>query len=186
MRKWIGFRAKTSWVMAAAVAAVLGGSTPALAGESRGSLETHLMTLSTFRCLDVDAGTQSNARTHVQTYDCRPRGTDLVGFQLFDLLQINGRPSWEFRIRNRGTGKCLTYVVGGDPRHVWAESCNLNGQGWQRRNSSDGNDFGQFQAVETNSKCLYALGGGPGLPNNGGIAVVTCEPPSSYDRWRED
>ena len=101
-------------------------------------------------CLDVQRETRNEVRTNVQRYRCRVFSDQpSVQYQIFDMMSIPGRSPNEFKLRNQATGKCLTYPVGrwfGSP--VWAERCELYGQGW-RRNVDD------VEAVESRY-CLNA------------------------------
>lgn len=133
------------------------------------------------RCLDVDSGTQGNVRTNVQLYNCRAGNDHLVGYQLFDVISIPGRPWQEFKIRNQTTGKCLTYNPNAVPTPwVWAEACTQNGQGWKRLDGS-GTSRTRFQAVETNNLCLDAVD--PVGGQRTGIDLWTCDTTGSYVRW---
>jgi hypothetical protein len=132
------------------------------------------------RCLDVDYGTRLNPRTNVQLFDCRPfSGDPYSDYQIFDRISIPGRPINEFKIRNKATGKCLTYVIGGNPKNVWAERCDLNGQGWRRVNVTGGT---QFVAIQGGSLCLDAVDAAGGQRT--GIDLFPCNPVRPWNSWR--
>ncbi|RKT55783.1 RICIN domain-containing protein [Saccharothrix australiensis] len=106
------------------------------------------------RCLDVDARTLNKPRSNVQLWDCRWEGDPDQPHQLFDQLSILDRPSYEFRLRNQKSGKCLTYHPGGYPKPVWVERCDREGQGWRVQAVSGGH---QFVAIQTAGLCLNVV-----------------------------
>jgi hypothetical protein len=131
------------------------------------------------RCLDVDAGTEANARTNVQLYNCRDKSDALSGYQRWEQISIQGRPSSEFKIRNQRTQKCLTYNPAAESRSpVWAESCNRDGQGWTMNDEWPDS----IQAVQAWRKCLdivdYLHAG-----NRTGIDMYGCGYNHDYTNW---
>ncbi|WP_203932602.1 RICIN domain-containing protein [Virgisporangium ochraceum] len=97
--------------------------------EDPASPGTQLANRTSWRCLDVDSGTEWNVRTNVQLYNCRSGGDQFRSYQQFRKISYGSY----FKIYNVRTGKCLTYnsdlALG---YQVWADSsCQLNGQGWE-------------------------------------------------------
>jgi hypothetical protein len=161
----------------AAIAVILGGGTPAFADFPAAKIVSQ----TSGRCLDVDAGTAGNARTNVQLYNCRAfSGDPLVGYQIFDQRTVfpgTSRP--DFKLVNAQTGKCLTYNVGGhDDSAVWAENCDRSGQGWWRVETDRGT---MFVAIETANECLDAVDFDGG--NATGIDLFSCAAQGPWNTW---
>lgn len=175
-RLWVGFVAA---VVFPALTAVLLPS-PAMAHGPQDFPAAQLVSWTSGRCLDVDAGTAGLPRTNVQLFTCRALSDPVVGYQIFDRVSIAGRPSWEFRIRNQQTGKCLTYNVGGGTGSpVWAEACSRPGQGWTRRELAT--NVTQFVAVQSSNMCLDTVDINGG--QRSGIDLWNCSAQINSNRW---